>query len=267
MVGIDIDTGIEGDHAITADVTDSDQVRDTYGEVSEKFGRIDVLFNNAGINPSDDGDVLETDAGGVAARPGRQPARRLPLLQARDPPPARGRGRVGDQHRLVRRGDGRRRLADLLHGVEGRGRLDVARDGRRVRPPRRPCQRALPGPVDTPLLQDLFASDRAQAERRLVHLPMGRFAEAREIAMGAVFLASDESSYVNATGLPRRRRPLRRLRHAGLSEFLRSCTTSRKRPQSSRPSWFQPAIRSSVCARKASRFDPGGLGRRDGRRS
>ena len=56
-----------------------------------------------------------------------------------------------------------------------------------------------PGPVDTPLLQDLFASDRAQAERRLVHLPMGRFAEAREIAMGAVFLASDESSYVNAT--------------------------------------------------------------------
>ena len=56
-----------------------------------------------------------------------------------------------------------------------------------------------PGPVDTPLLQELFASDRAQAERRLVHLPMGRFAEAREIANGALFLASDESSYVNAT--------------------------------------------------------------------
>jgi len=56
-----------------------------------------------------------------------------------------------------------------------------------------------PGPVDTPLLQELFLSDPAKAARRLVHLPPGRFAEAREIAQGALFLASDESSYVNAT--------------------------------------------------------------------
>ena len=54
-----------------------------------------------------------------------------------------------------------------------------------------------PGPVNTPLLQELYAADPAQAARRLVHLPMGRFAEAREIAQGALFLASDESSYVN----------------------------------------------------------------------
>jgi NAD(P)-dependent dehydrogenase (short-subunit alcohol dehydrogenase family) len=56
-----------------------------------------------------------------------------------------------------------------------------------------------PGPVDTPLLRDLFASDPAKAARRLVHLPFGRFAEAREIAYAAVYLASDESSYITAT--------------------------------------------------------------------
>jgi NAD(P)-dependent dehydrogenase (short-subunit alcohol dehydrogenase family) len=56
-----------------------------------------------------------------------------------------------------------------------------------------------PGPVNTPLLQELFANDPVQAARRLVHLPMGRFAEAREIANAALFLASDESSYVTAS--------------------------------------------------------------------
>jgi NAD(P)-dependent dehydrogenase (short-subunit alcohol dehydrogenase family) len=55
-----------------------------------------------------------------------------------------------------------------------------------------------PGPVSTPLLQELFADDPQKAERRLVHLPMGRFAEAREVAQAALFLASDESSYVTA---------------------------------------------------------------------
>jgi NAD(P)-dependent dehydrogenase (short-subunit alcohol dehydrogenase family) len=56
-----------------------------------------------------------------------------------------------------------------------------------------------PGPINTALLQELYANDPVQAARRLVHLPMGRFGEAREIAAAALFLASDESSYVNAT--------------------------------------------------------------------
>jgi NAD(P)-dependent dehydrogenase (short-subunit alcohol dehydrogenase family) len=56
-----------------------------------------------------------------------------------------------------------------------------------------------PGPVNTPLLQELFAHDPEEARRRLVHLPMGRFAEAGEVAQGALFLASDDSSYVTAS--------------------------------------------------------------------
>jgi NAD(P)-dependent dehydrogenase (short-subunit alcohol dehydrogenase family) len=56
-----------------------------------------------------------------------------------------------------------------------------------------------PGPVNTPLLQELFAKDPERAARRLVHIPMGRFAEATEIANAALFLASDESSFVTAS--------------------------------------------------------------------
>jgi NAD(P)-dependent dehydrogenase (short-subunit alcohol dehydrogenase family) len=56
-----------------------------------------------------------------------------------------------------------------------------------------------PGPVDTPLLRELFAKDPEKAARRLVHVPMGRFARAEEIATGALFLASDESSFVTAS--------------------------------------------------------------------
>ena len=115
-----------------------------YRWIGDELGRIDVLMNNAGINPTDDGSVLETDARRLAAGPGRQPAQRLPLLQARHPPPARGGRRLGDQRRLVRRDGGRRRLADLLHRLEGRGALALARARGRVRRPRRPRQRPLP---------------------------------------------------------------------------------------------------------------------------
>ena len=118
-----------------------------YARVRAQYGHVDVLFNNAGISPNDDASVLDTTLRGVAARAGRQPQVGLPVLQVRHRPPARERARrVGHQHRLVRGGHGRRDLADLLHRQQGRRAGDVARAGRRVRPPRRARQRALPGP-------------------------------------------------------------------------------------------------------------------------
>jgi NAD(P)-dependent dehydrogenase (short-subunit alcohol dehydrogenase family) len=200
VIGVDIvESGIEGDHAISADVTDSDQVHDAYEEVADKFGRIDVLFNNAGINPSDDGDVLETSLESwqrvqdvnlrgvfLCCKHG------IPhLLEA-------GGGSVINTASFVAvMGAAVSQISytsskGAVVSMSREMGVEFARRGVRV-------NALCPGPVDTPLLQDLFASDRAQAERRLVHLPMGRFAEAREIAQGAVFLASDESSYVNAT--------------------------------------------------------------------
>ena len=70
-----------------------------------------------------------------------------------------------------------------------------------------------PGPVNTPLLQELFAKDPERAARRLVHVPMGRFGEPEEMANAVLFLASDESQLHDRQHVPRRRRHLRRLRH------------------------------------------------------
>ncbi len=85
-------------------------------------------------------------ARGLRARPGDEPAQRVPVLQARHPPPAGGRRRVGDQHRLVRGGDGLGHLPDRLHGIQGRRARALARAGRAVRQTRRARQRAVPRP-------------------------------------------------------------------------------------------------------------------------
>ena len=89
--------------------------------------------------------------------------------------------------------------------------MQFAREGIRV-------NALCPGPVNTPLLQELFAKDPERAARRLVHIPMGRFAEPEEIAAAVLFLASDESSFITAVDVPRRRRHLRRLRHPAVSD-------------------------------------------------
>ena len=123
VVGVDLRDDFEGvDLALAADVASEEAVVIGFlKRAREEYGRIDVLFNNAGISPDDDVSVLDTSLGGVAARAGREPAQRLPVLQARHPAPARRRRRVGHQHRVVRGRDGRGDVADLLHGLQGRG--------------------------------------------------------------------------------------------------------------------------------------------------
>ena len=111
-----------------------------------QFGRIDVLMNNAGINPTDDGSVLDTSLE-AWQRVQDVNLRSVFLCCKHGIPHLLDSGRrLGDQRRLLRRDDGRGRLADLLHGLEGRGARALARARRRVRRARRPRQRALPGP-------------------------------------------------------------------------------------------------------------------------
>ncbi|MGI9021421.1 MAG: SDR family oxidoreductase [Solirubrobacterales bacterium] len=199
VVGVDLESGAVGEHAIVADVTDSEQVKAMYAEAREAFGRIDVLFNNAGINPPDDGDVLDTTI--EAWQRVQDVNLRGIFLCCKHGIPhllkAGGGSIINTASFVAVMGAATSQISytaskGAVVAMSREMGVEFARRGVRV-------NALCPGPVDTPLLQELFASDRAQAERRLIHLPMGRFAEPREIAQGALFLASDESSYVNAS--------------------------------------------------------------------
>jgi NAD(P)-dependent dehydrogenase (short-subunit alcohol dehydrogenase family) len=185
--------------ALACDVADEDAVRDTFARVRSELGRIDVIFNNAGISPTDDGSVLETS---LEAWQRVQDVNTKSVFLC---------CKHGIPHLLEGGGGSVINTASFV-AVMGAATSQVsytaskgavlamtrelgvqfARQGVRV-------NALCPGPVNTPLLQELFASDPERAARRLVHLPMGRFAEAVEIANAVVFLASDESSYVNAS--------------------------------------------------------------------
>ena len=199
VVGVDIDHGAEGELSLVADVTDGEQVRGMYTQAEEHFGQIDVLFNNAGINPPIDGSVLETPLD-VWQQVQDVNLRGVFLCCKHGIPHllASGGGSVINTASFVAVMGAA--VSQISYTASKGGVLALSRElgvefaNRRVR-----VNALCPGPVDTPLLHELFAADEAQAKRRLVHLPMGRFAEAREIAQGALFLASDESSYVNAT--------------------------------------------------------------------
>jgi NAD(P)-dependent dehydrogenase (short-subunit alcohol dehydrogenase family) len=199
VAGVDVQAGGEGELAIEADVTDEDQVRAAYTRVRDGLGRVDVLVNNAGINPTDDASVLETS---LEAWQRVQDANLRSVFLC---------CKHGIPHLLEAGGGSVINMASFVAvmgaavsqisytaskgGVLSLSRelgVEFARRGVRV-------NALCPGPVNTPLLQELFAKQPAKAERRLVHIPMGRFGEPHEVAKAALFLASDDSSYVTAS--------------------------------------------------------------------
>ena len=167
--------------------------RDTYGSV-------DVAFNNAGISPPDDDSILDTSLEAWRrVQDVNLTSVYLCCKEAIRYMQSAGQG-LDHQHGLVRRGAGLGHLADLLHRVQGRCAGPVPRARRAVRPRGHPGQRAVPGPVNTPLLHELFAKPTPSGpQRRLVHVPMGRFAEPEEIAAAVAFLASDDASFITAS--------------------------------------------------------------------
>jgi NAD(P)-dependent dehydrogenase (short-subunit alcohol dehydrogenase family) len=200
VVGVDLADGSPGDLAVACDVTDEAAVRDLYAQVRSRYGRIDVLFNNAGISPNDDGSVLDTSYEAwqrvqdvnlksvfLCCKHG------IPHLLENE----RGGSVINTASFVAIMGAATSQVSYTASkgGVLALSRelgVEFARRGVRV-------NALCPGPVDTPLLRELFAKDPEKAARRLVHLPMGRFARAEEIAAGVVFLASDESSYVTGS--------------------------------------------------------------------
>jgi NAD(P)-dependent dehydrogenase (short-subunit alcohol dehydrogenase family) len=181
------------------DVSDPESVRVLYDTTARRYGGVDVLYNNAGIMPADDASILDTEP---------EAWQRVQDVNAK--------GvylccKHGIPHLLVRGGGSVINVASFVALVgaatsqisytASKGAVlalsrelavEFARRGVRV-------NALCPGPVETPLLMRLFEEDPAAFERRRVHLPMGRLARAREIANAALFLASDESSYVNGS--------------------------------------------------------------------
>jgi NAD(P)-dependent dehydrogenase (short-subunit alcohol dehydrogenase family) len=199
VVGVDLSADAAGDLAIQADVTDEQQVRDLYARAREELGRIDVLFNNAGISPDDDRSILDTDY--EAWKRVQEVNLSSVFFCCKHGIPhlidAGGGSVINTASFVAVMGAAVSQISYTASkgGVLSLSRelgVEFARQGLRV-------NAICPGPVNTPLLQELFAKDPAKAQRRYVHLPPGRFAEPREIANGALFLASDESTYVNAT--------------------------------------------------------------------
>ncbi len=184
---------------VQVNVADEDSVKSMYEKVIAVYGGIDVLFNNAGISPADDDSILTTE---LDAWKRVQDVNLTSVYLC---------CKYGIPHLLERGGGSIINTASFVAvmgsatsqisytaskgGVLSLSRelgVQFARQGIRV-------NALCPGPVNTPLLQELFAKDPERAARRLVHIPAGRFAEPEEIASAVLFLASDDSTFVNAS--------------------------------------------------------------------
>ena len=202
VVGVDVNAdamaelGIE---AVKCDVTDEEAVRSAFDTVVRRHGRVDIAFNNAGISPPADDSILDTglDVWDQVQRTNLTSVYLcckyvIPHMQSQH------RGSIINTASFVAlMGAATSQISYTASkgGVLAMSRelgVQFARDGIRV-------NALCPGPVNTPLLKELFAKDPKRAARRLVHVPMGRFAEPEEIAAAVAFLASDDASFVTAS--------------------------------------------------------------------
>jgi NAD(P)-dependent dehydrogenase (short-subunit alcohol dehydrogenase family) len=199
VVGVDLFEHSVGELPLQADVTDEASVAGMCARAHDQFGRIDVLFNNAGISPTDDASVIDTTFE-TWERVQATNLRSVFLCCKHGIPhllEAGGGSVINTASFVAVMGAATSQISYTASkgGVVALSRelgVEFARRGVRV-------NALCPGPVDTPLLQELYAKDAEAAARRLVHVPMGRFARADEIANAVLFLASDESSYINSS--------------------------------------------------------------------
>ena len=183
--------------AVQVDVSDEASVRAMYEETVARYGGVDVLYNNAGISPADDASILDTDLD-AWQRVQDVNTKGVYLCCKHGIPHLLERGggsviNVASFVALVGAATSQISYTASKGAVLSLSRelaVQFARQGVRV-------NALCPGPVETPLLLRIFGDDPAAYERRRTHLPMGRLAKPREIVNAALFLASDESSYVN----------------------------------------------------------------------
>jgi NAD(P)-dependent dehydrogenase (short-subunit alcohol dehydrogenase family) len=190
--------GNAGGLFVHCDVTDKEQVDALFAQAKDTYGSVDVAFNNAGISPPEDDSILDTDL--EAWRRVQEVNLTSVYLCCKAVLPymlEQGRGSIINTASFVAvMGAATSQISYSASkgGVLSMSRelgVQFARQGVRV-------NALCPGPVNTPMLQELFAKDAERAQRRLLHVPMGRFAEPVEIANAVVFLASDESSFITA---------------------------------------------------------------------
>jgi NAD(P)-dependent dehydrogenase (short-subunit alcohol dehydrogenase family) len=184
---------------VRADVSAEDDVRRIYATAHEAYGSVDIAFNNAGISPPDDDSILTTDLDAWhRVQQVNLTSVYLCCKHAIGYMRRQGRGSVINTASFVAVvGSATSQISYTASkgGVLALSRelgVQFAREGIRV-------NALCPGPVNTPLLRELFATDPERAARRLVHVPTGRFAEAEEIAAAVAFLASDDASYITAS--------------------------------------------------------------------
>ncbi|HEV7146399.1 MAG TPA: 3-oxoacyl-ACP reductase [Pedococcus sp.] len=184
---------------VHCDVTNPEEVEGLFAAAKATFGSVDVAFNNAGISPPEDDSILTTDL--EAWRKVQEVNLTSVYLCCKAALPymlEQKRGSIINTASFVAvMGAATSQISYTASkgGVLSMSRelgVQFAREGVRV-------NALCPGPVNTPLLQELFAKDPERAARRLVHIPVGRFAEPLEIANAVLFLASDESSFITAS--------------------------------------------------------------------